>query len=73
MIRTLRFVLSTVSVLLLALGYAASQWAYFQGPKAAAAYAKKVDTEAIRNLALLLLVASITLAFIKSDRERVKP
>ncbi len=47
---------------LLVLGYAASQWFYFQGKSAD--YAKAVDTPAIQSLSLILLLAMIVLGLI---------
>lgn len=61
-----RTVFSVMAVLLLGLGYAASQFAAFTGTQTE--YAVKADQPQIRYLALLLLLAAIGLAFVP-DRE----
>jgi hypothetical protein len=65
--KLLRFMLSTLSVLLLLAGYLASQYEYLilRDPSG---YAMRVDSPAIRNLALLLLVSAIVLSFVR-DKE----
>ncbi|GAB4133843.1 MAG: hypothetical protein Fur0036_19570 [Fimbriimonadaceae bacterium] len=60
----LRYGYVLVMALLLGLGYAASQYHFFNGT--AAQYAAQVDVPTIRSLALLLLVAGIALGFAKS-------
>jgi hypothetical protein len=65
--KTVRVVLSAISVLLLLAGYLASQWASLSG--SAASYAEKVDQPPIRMLALLLLVAAIVLAFVPARED----
>lgn len=67
--RTLRIALGTLVCLLLCMGYAASQWAFFHGE--AATYSARVDTPSIRLLALAILVTLIVLGMIpnKDDRD----
>lgn len=60
--KTVRSALALVICLLLALGYAASQWAFFHGQ--AADYAKRVDTPPVRLLALALLIGCVVLTFV---------
>lgn len=60
----LRFGYVILLTLILGLGYAASQYHFFNGT--AAQYAAQVDVPAIRSLALLLLVAGVALGFGKS-------
>lgn len=61
-----RFGLTLFAALLLGGGYAASQYAYFNGR--AAEFAAQMDQPAIRWLATLLLIAAIALVFVK-DKE----
>lgn len=67
--RTLRIALGTLVCLLLCMGYAASQWAFFHGETAT--YSTRVDTPSIRLLALAILVTLIVLGMIpnKDDRD----
>jgi succinate dehydrogenase hydrophobic anchor subunit len=65
--KTLRVVLSAVSVILLLAGYLASQYTALNGT--ASDYASKVDQPPVRLLALLLLVAAVVLAFIPEREE----
>lgn len=58
----LRYCISALAIGGLAVGYAASQYAYFSGR--AADYAAVVDQPAVRYVALALLLACIVLAFI---------
>ncbi|HSI73341.1 MAG TPA: hypothetical protein VK934_09190 [Fimbriimonas sp.] len=71
----LRTLLSYGVLTFIALGYLASQWAYLQGSSAEpgqlpkyAAYARAVDTPAIKYLSLAILLASLVLAVLP-DRE----
>ena len=66
--KNLRAVLSAATVLLLGLGYAGSQAAAMQGE--AANWASRIDSKAVANLALVLLVAAIILSFVR-DREEL--
>lgn len=59
---TLRQGLLAIIILVLGMGYAASQWFYFQGR--AAEYARVVDVPSIRTLALILLLMFVVFAFI---------
>lgn len=68
--KSLRTVLSVVSIVLLGLGYIASQIAAWNG--SATEYARRVDEAPIRTLALLLLLAAVILAFVP-DREGTEP
>lgn len=63
----LRLALTSISLILLAVGYGASQWAFFWGD--ARAYAGRMDQPAVRWLGLGLLVVAIVFAFVP-DRER---
>lgn len=65
--KTLRVALAVASILLLGLGYAASQWAALSGT--APEYAKRVDQAPIRYLALFMLVAAVALALLKDKGE----
>lgn len=60
----LRYGYILLMALFLGLGYAASQYHFFNGT--AAQYAAQVDVPTIRGLALLLLVAGIALGFAKT-------
>ncbi len=62
----IRWVLSIAVVLLLGAGYAASVAAALSGQTAD--YAQRVDQSPIRNLALLVLLASVALAFVKAPK-----
>jgi hypothetical protein len=55
--------LAVASVLLLVLGYGASQWAALQG--SAHTYTVAVDTPGVRLLALALLLAAVAFALRK--------
>lgn len=63
----LRHSISVVALLALAVGYGASQYAFFtaQAPQ----YAQAVDRPAIKLLALALLIAAIVLAFVPHKKE----
>ncbi len=67
----LRFGYVILLTLILGLGYAASQYHFFNGT--AAQYAAQVDVPAIRSLALLLLVAGVALGFAKSTSSEAEP
>jgi uncharacterized membrane protein YdjX (TVP38/TMEM64 family) len=62
----IRSLISCIVVLLLVLGYGASQFAAFSG--SAPEYAAKVDQAPIQWLALLILIVSVVFAFIP-DKE----
>lgn len=64
--KVFRLAISVLGVAGLAIGYFASQTAYFSGR--AAEYAQAVDQPAVRYASLALLAAAILLAFIP-DRE----
>ena len=64
--KSVRTLLSIVVIGLLALGYAASQVAALGGT--AAKYAAQIDSPSIQWLALLILLASVALAFVP-DKE----
>ena len=66
MVKKLRFLISVVVLVLLALGYAASQIMTLKG--SASEYAKKVDCPPVQWFALALLLLCIVFAFIK-DKE----
>lgn len=59
--KTVRIAFGAVCLVLLGAGYAMSQLAAFQGW--AAQWAATVDVPAVRNLALILLLAAVALAF----------
>ncbi len=59
---TIRTALGAIIMAVLGLGYAASQRAYFAGE--APQYAEKVDTPAVRMLAMVALLVVIALAFV---------
>lgn len=61
--RLLRSTLFVISAALLALGYAASQWAYFTGTYRD--YAERVDVAPVRWLALTILLACVALPFVR--------
>jgi len=63
----LRYSLTLVALLALAAGYAASQYAFFNGR--ASEYAQTVDTPAIRILALVFLLAAIAFSFVPDKEE----
>jgi len=63
----LRYLLSIVALLALAVGYGASQYAFFTGQ--APQYAQAVNHLAVKMFALLLLVAAVVLAFIPENKE----
>ena len=65
--RTLRTALTAATLSLLCLGYAASQFAYFQGRFVE--YAASVDIPPVRMLSGLLLLSAIVLAFIPDRGE----
>lgn len=65
MLKTVRMVMAVLCLILLSVGYGASQLAY---PHNAADYADKVDQPVVRWLALALLVISIALALVP-DKE----
>lgn len=60
----LRYGYVLLMALFLGVGYAASQYHFFNGT--AAQYAAQVDVPTIRSLALLMLVIGIVLGFAKS-------
>lgn len=64
--KSARQIVGILLIVLLTLGYAASQWMTLQGR--AAEWAAKVDVPPIRMLALVLLVGALALAFVP-DRE----
>lgn len=66
-----RLAVSLALTVLLAGGYAASQWAALTGQ--AVDYAKRVDVPTIQALALVLLVAVVALAFIPERTDEAKP
>lgn len=61
--KILRTTLAIVTVLLIVVGYAASQVAALNGW--AAQYAEKVDSPSISHLALVLLLGIVVLGFIR--------
>lgn len=63
--KTIRTVLTVATIALLGLGYAASQFAYFQGQEATIAYAQRIDSPPVRLLSLVLLVAAVVLGFVR--------
>lgn len=63
--KTVRYALSVLTVLLLAAGYGASQFAFFGGETAA--YAQRVDQPPVRMLSLILLLAAVALAFVRDE------
>jgi uncharacterized membrane protein YidH (DUF202 family) len=65
--KSIRTAVSIVAVLLLVGGYALSVRASLAGESAE--YAAKVDTLPVRNLALVILVASIVLALMREKEE----
>lgn len=65
----LRYGYVLLMALFLGLGYAASQYHFFNGT--AAQYAAQVDVPTIRSLALLLLVMGIALGFAKPPSDEV--
>ncbi len=72
----LRSALTALSLLLLALGYAASQWAFFSGepsgrPDRLAAHAARMEMPAVRYLCLALLALAVVLALIP-DRDEAR-
>lgn len=64
--RSLKEALATILVVLLALGYAGSQWAYFAGQPEA--WAARIDVPQVKNLALAI-VAAILVSGLWPDRE----
>lgn len=60
--KTLRLAIATVTLVLMTAGYAASQYAYFNGT--ASAYASKVDVPAVSYLAFALFLAIVVLGFV---------
>ena len=69
--RTLRTAVIWATLVLLTLGYGASQYAYFAGDPSE--YAHQVDTPPVSHVALLLFLAIVILAFIpdktKTDKQ----
>lgn len=63
----LRYSLTVVALLALAAGYAASQYAFFNGR--ASDYARAVENPAIKTLALVLLFAAIAFSFLPVKEE----
>ena len=63
----LRYSLTVAALLALAAGYAASQYAFFNGR--AAEYAQTVDTPFVKILALLILLVAIALSFLPDKEE----
>ena len=63
----LRYSLTVVVLLALAAGYAASQYAFYNGR--APDYAQAVDNPAIKILALIVLIAAIALSFVPDKGE----
>lgn len=64
--KTARTLVGTVAILLMGGGYFASQYAYFAGDPGA--YIRALDKSSVPILSLLLLLATIALAFVP-DRE----
>jgi hypothetical protein len=64
--KTLRITLSIVSVLFLAIGYAGSQYAVFDGSEMR--WSRDMDSPPIAMLALLILIAAVACALIR-DKE----
>jgi hypothetical protein len=63
---------SILGLLLLSLGYAASQWAYLRGE--AAEYAARVDQDSVKVLALVFLLTAVFFSRMKNlDPEEEKP
>ena len=58
-----RTVLSILVIVLLGVGYAGSQFSVFRGN--ASDYAAKIDSPPVKLLALLILLASVVLAFVR--------
>jgi hypothetical protein len=65
--KAIRIALSTGVILALALGYGASQLAFFNGTWAE--YSAKVDVPAIRYLALAVLILAVVFAFLPERSE----
>jgi len=63
----LRYSLTVAALLALAAGYAASQYAFFNGR--APEYAQTVDRPAVKILALVFLVAAIAFSFVPDKEE----
>lgn len=63
----IRYGLLGFTLVMLAVGYAASQWFFFTGR--AKEYATLVDVPSLRMLSLIILVALITLAFVPMREE----
>ena len=62
-----RLLVAGVTMLLMTVGYLASQYAYLNGN--AVAYAAKVDTPPIVLLSLVLFIAALVLFFIPDHEE----
>jgi hypothetical protein len=62
----IRFALTTLSLILLTAGYAASQWAFFWGDPAS--HSARMDQGPVRVLALVVLGAAIVFSFLP-DRD----
>lgn len=65
-----RMMVAVVTMLLLAVGYLASQYAYFQGN--APDYAAKIDSPPVVALSLVIFLAALIL-FLIPEREEPKP
>jgi hypothetical protein len=68
MIKAARTIMALLSLVLLSLGYAASQLAY---PERAAEYAKWIDQQWAHLLSLALLLIAIVLCFVPDGKEEV--
>lgn len=65
--KTIRLALTSISVLLLAGGYALSQWSFFAGNPSV--YAAQMDQPAVRWLATFLLFTAIGMVFLKEEED----
>ena len=68
--KKVRMLVAVVAMVLLAAGYLASQFSYFQGT--ASEYAAKVDTQPVVMLSLIVFLVALVLFFIP-DREETEP
>jgi hypothetical protein len=68
MIKAARTIMAILSLVLLSLGYAASQFAY---PERAAEYAKWIDQPWARWLSLAMLLIAMVLCFVPDGAEEV--
>ena len=62
--KLVRTVVFTCSLVLLGLGYAASQQAFFQDPSAYAEYTAQIDVPIVKVSAFVLLIACILMPFL---------